>query len=101
MSLRSPCVHRQELLPLGARLSALKLAARNTCPMLLIPKAGNPPRLRVVVDLRKRNKNTRKLASPMPDMDGILRRVAKKRYRSIIDGADAYEQIRVVPEHVE
>ncbi|KIN99114.1 hypothetical protein M404DRAFT_78798, partial [Pisolithus tinctorius Marx 270] len=76
-------------------------AARNTCPMMLIPKAGNPPRLRVVVDLRERNKNTRKLSSPMPDMDGILRRVAKKPYRSIIDGADAYEQIRVVPEHVE
>jgi len=26
-------------------------AARNTCPMLLISKAGTPPRLRVVVDL--------------------------------------------------
>ena len=25
--------------------------ARNTCPMLLIPKVGNPTRLRVVVDL--------------------------------------------------
>ena len=26
-------------------------AARNTYPMLLIPKAGTPPRLQVVVDL--------------------------------------------------
>jgi len=50
--------------------------AQNTCPMLLIPKAGTPPRLRVVVDLRERNKNTRKLSSPMPDMEGILRQVA-------------------------
>lgn len=37
----------------------------------------------------------------MPDMEGILRRVARKPYRSIIDGADTYEQIRVIPEHVE
>jgi len=75
-------------------------AARNTCPMLLLPKPGSPPRLRVVVDLCERNKNTRKLSSPMPDMDGILRRVARKKYQSIIDGQDAYEQIRIVPEHV-
>lgn len=68
--------------------------------MLLLPKPGTPPRLRVVVDLRERNKNTRKVSSPMPDMDGILRRVARKNYRSIIDGQDAYEQIRIVPEHV-
>jgi len=68
-------------------------AARNTCPMLLLPKPGNPLRLRIVVDLRKRNKNTRKLSSPMLDMDGILRRVARKKYRSIIDGQDAYKQI--------
>jgi len=33
----------------------------------------------------------------MPDMEGILRRVARKPYRSIIDGQDTYEQIRVVP----
>ena len=42
-----------------------------------------------------------KRSSPLPDIDGILRRVAKGRYRSILDGKDAYEQIRVVPEHVE
>jgi len=37
----------------------------------------------------------------MPDMEGILRRVAKKPFHTIIDGQDAYEQIRVIPEHVE
>jgi len=75
--------------------------ARNTCPMLLITKPGIPTRLRVVVDLHEHNKNTRKLSSPMPDMEGILWRVARKPYRSIIDGQDAYEQICVIPEHVE
>jgi hypothetical protein len=37
----------------------------------------------------------------LPDIDGILRRVAKGHYRSIIDSQDAYEQIHIVPEHVE
>ena len=36
----------------------------------------------------------------MPDMEGILCRVASKPYRTIIDGQDAYEQIWVIPEHV-
>lgn len=76
----------------------------NTVPMLLIPKPGkkgDPPKLRTAVDLRARNKNTIKLSSPLPDIEGILRRAARARYRSIIDGQDAYEQIRIVPEHVE
>ncbi|KAJ3482856.1 hypothetical protein NLI96_g6704 [Meripilus lineatus] len=81
-------------------------AARNTAPMLLLTKPGTgkkgvPPRLRVVADLRERNKNTRKLTSPLPDMEGILRRLARKPYRSLMDGKDAYEQIRVEPEDVE
>ncbi|KAJ3572854.1 hypothetical protein NP233_g2799 [Leucocoprinus birnbaumii] len=78
--------------------------ARNAVPMLLIPKPrkeGEPPKLRTVVDLRERNRNTRKMSSPLPEIDGILRRVAGARYRSSIDLADAYEQIRVKPEHVE
>jgi hypothetical protein len=73
----------------------------NTAPMLLIPKVKtNPPKLRVVVDLRARNANTKKMTSPLPDMEGILRCVSRCKYRSLIDGQDAYEQIRVVPEHV-
>jgi len=80
-------------------------SARNTSPMLLLTKPGTgvkgiPPKLRVVCDLRERNANTHKVTSPLPDMEGILRRVARKPYRSLIDGKDAYEQIRVEPEHV-
>jgi hypothetical protein len=56
-------------------------SARNTVPMLLIPKPGTkPPQLRTVVDLRERNKNTRKLTSPLPDMEGMLRRTASKPF---------------------
>lgn len=76
----------------------------NTVPMMLIPKPGKPgeaPRLRTVFDLRAHNANTVKRSSPLPDIDGILRRVARGKYRSILDGKDAYEQIRIVPEHVE
>ena len=34
-------------------------------------------------------------------MEGILRRISRRPYRSLIDGKDAYEQIRIEPEHVE
>lgn len=34
------------------------------------------------------------------DIDAILRNVTRCRFRSLIDGVDAFEQIRVVPEHV-
>jgi hypothetical protein len=37
----------------------------------------------------------------LPDINGILCWVAKGQYRSIIDGQDAYEQIRIIPEHVD
>ena len=77
-------------------------SAGNMVPMLLIPKPGkNPPELRTVVDLRERNKNTHRLTSPLPDMDGMLRRTAGKRFQTALDLKSAYEQIRIVPEHVE
>lgn len=70
--------------------------------MLLIPKVGKQKHLlRTVVDLRARNANTRKVSAPLPSIDGILHRVAKAKFRSIIDGKDAYEQIRIIPEHVD
>lgn len=76
-------------------------SASNTVPMLLIAKPKrDKPELRTVFDLRERNKNTRKLTSPLPDIEGILRRVAKKPFRSALDLKAAYEQIRIVPEHV-
>jgi len=79
-------------------------SARNTVPMLLIPKPhakGEAPTLRTVFDLRSRNDNTQKLTSPLPDPEGILRRAAIHPYRSSMDGKDAYEQIRIIPEHVD
>jgi len=72
-------------------------------PMLILKKpdtGDNVIRIRTVVDCRERNLNTRKSVSPLPDIDAILRNVARHPYKSIIDGKDAYEQIRVEPEHV-
>ena len=72
----------------------------NTVPMLFIKKPGSE-KLCTVVDLHKRNKNTHKLSAPLPDIDGILCHVSKGKYRLIVDGQDAYEQIRIIPEHVD
>ena len=75
----------------------------NAIPLLMIPKvslSGGKPGLRTVFDKREQNQNTYKLASPLPDIEEILREVSRHKYQSLIDGKDAYGQIRVVPEHV-
>ena len=38
--------------------------------------------------------------SPLLDIESVLRRVVSKKYKSLIDGKDAYEQIRIISEHV-
>ncbi|QRV96035.1 Pol polyprotein/retrotransposon [Ceratobasidium sp. AG-Ba] len=74
----------------------------NATPMLILMKKSKDGKVavRTVLDKREINANTYKLSSPLPDIDGILIDVARHPYRSLIDGKDAYEQIRVIPEHV-
>ena len=75
----------------------------NTVPMMCVPKPhkkGESPKLRIVFDLRERNKNTKKLTSPLPDIDSILRHVASNPFVSVLDIHSAYEQMRVEPAHV-
>ncbi|QRV79630.1 Transposon Ty3-I Gag-Pol polyprotein [Ceratobasidium sp. AG-Ba] len=76
---------------------------KNAIPMLLIPKKGTEGEstLRTVLDKREQNANTYKVASPLPDIQEILWKVSQYKYRTLIDGKDAYEQIRVEPEDVE
>ncbi|QRV77164.1 Pol polyprotein/retrotransposon [Ceratobasidium sp. AG-Ba] len=78
-------------------------AGTNAIPMLILMKKSNSGQVavRTVLDKREQNANTYKLASPLPDIDNILMEVSRHPYRSLIDGKDAYEQIRVIPEHVE
>ncbi|EUC59384.1 Pol polyprotein/retrotransposon, putative, partial [Rhizoctonia solani AG-3 Rhs1AP] len=75
----------------------------NAIPMLLLQKKSKDGKtaLRTVLDKREINANTYKLASPLPDINDILMEVSKHPYRSLIDGKDAYEQIRIIPEHVD
>src|SRR5262249_9048855 len=75
----------------------------NTSPMLILakpPKADGKVRIRTVVDKREQNKNTRKLTTPLPDIEAILRNVVRHKHKSLIDGKEEYEQIRKIPEHV-
>ncbi|KAG9221453.1 hypothetical protein CCMSSC00406_0010144 [Pleurotus cornucopiae] len=71
----------------------------NAVPMLHIYKPGTKL-LRIVVDSRERNANTVKMSTPMPNIEVILRRIAAHLFRSSMDGKDAYEQIRIIAEHV-
>jgi hypothetical protein len=67
-------------------------------PLLCVPKKDG--RLRTVVDARQRNDNTAKDVTPLPDQEVIREDVARAKYRSKIDLADAYEQVRVEPNDV-
>lgn len=42
----------------------------------------------------------KKMSAPLPEMDGILRNVCRHKHWSLVDGKDAYEQIRVATEDV-
>lgn len=75
----------------------------NSVPLLILPKPDKGDgvlRARTTFDCRARNDNTVKLASPLPNIEDILRNVAGKKFRSLIDGNEAFEQIRVTPDHV-
>lgn len=71
--------------------------------MLIMMKKSKDGKIavRTVLDKREINANTYKLASPLPDINDILMEVSQHKYQSLIDGKDAYEQIHVIPEHVE
>ena len=61
----------------------------NAIPLLMIPKvstSSDKPGLRTVFNKREQNTNTYKLASPLPDIEEILREVSKHKFRSLIDG---------------
>jgi hypothetical protein len=61
-------------------------------PMLMIKKPGTkPPLLQNVGDLHVRNLNTIKMASPLPDINGIVQCIAQHRYQSLMDGKEFFE----------
>jgi hypothetical protein len=70
----------------------------NASPIMFLRKPAGG--MRNTVDLRARNDNTEKMASPLPDQDGIRRRVAGSKYFTAMDLEGAYEQVRVEPDDV-
>ena len=64
-------------------------------PLMCIAKKDG--KLRTVIDARQRNDNTVKDVTPMPDQELIREDVARAKYKSKFDLADAYEQVRVEP----
>jgi len=74
-------------------------ALESACALFAVPKPGSQE-ARFVINLKPRNANTRKMHTPLPDMTGIRNTLAAHPYRSKLDFKNAYEQIRIVPEHV-
>ena len=72
--------------------------AHQVVPMLCIPKKNG--KLCTVFDLREQNDNTVKDVTLFPDQDIIHNDMARAAYQSKLDMSEAYEQIRIVPEHV-
>jgi RNase H-like domain found in reverse transcriptase/Reverse transcriptase (RNA-dependent DNA polymerase)/Integrase zinc binding domain len=70
----------------------------SAAPMLCLRKKTG--KLRTVIDARKRNDNTVKDVTPFPDQDRIRHDLARAKFRSKLDMTDAYEQIRINPDHV-
>ncbi|SCV71302.1 BQ2448_2890 [Microbotryum intermedium] len=72
----------------------------SAAPVFAIPKK-NSQTARFVIDLCARNSNTTKRFLPIPDMTSVCYEAARLRYRSKFDMAAAFEQVQVIPEHVE
>ena len=65
---------------------------------MCIPKKDG--KLRTVVDAHQRNDNMIKDLTPLPDQEVIREDVAQAKFRSKMDLADAYKQVRVEPRDV-
>lgn len=74
-------------------------ALDSACAMFAVPKHDRAE-ARFVVNLKPRNANTVKMHTPIPDMRQIRNTVAAHPYRTKLDFKNAFEQIRVVPDHV-
>ena len=72
--------------------------AHQAVPMLCILKKNS--KLCTVFDLREQNNNMVKDMTPFPDQDIIHNDMARVAYRLKLDMSEAYEQIRIVPEHI-
>lgn len=74
----------------------------NATPMLYLKMKTKDGSLQLctVLDKSKKNTNTRKLVSPLLDIEETLETVSRYKYRTVLDGKDAYKRIWVAPDHV-
>lgn len=78
--------------------------AKNAAPLMFLAKRGKPGEplgMRNTTDVRDRNANTEKVASPVPDQRGMLYRAASHKYLSALDTQGAYDCVRVHPDDVQ
>ena len=68
-------------------------------PIIFIRKKTGE--LRMTVDYRALNHQTKKDVYPLPRIDDLLDKLAKAKYLSAIDLASGYHQIAMAPEDIE
>ena len=68
-------------------------------PIILVRKKTGE--LRMTVDYRALNHQTKKDVYPLPRIDDLLDKLAKAKYLSAIDLASGYHQIAMAPEDIE
>ena len=68
-------------------------------PIIFIRKKTGE--LRMTVDYRALNRQTKKDVYPLPRIDDLLDKLAKAKYLSAIDLASGYHQIAMAPEDIE
>jgi hypothetical protein len=64
----------------------------------LVPVKKKSGEIRLSLDFRNLNRNSRKDNYPLPNMEQILQRVTGAARISMIDGFSSYNQISVIPE---
>ena len=74
-------------------------ALDSASPMFAAPKSDRS-KARFVIDLRKRNANTHRQVTPIPDIRRMRENVARAKFRSKYDFIAMFEQIRINPDSV-
>ena len=70
-------------------------------PILMVPKPGQPGKLRMVVDYRALNLLTQADRYPLPTIDGLLQQMAGARVFSTMDLLNGFWQMPLLEEHRE
>jgi hypothetical protein len=77
MILGTPWLYQHQV-SIGLHPARIRIESNKSIPIRR--DADTKPLLRTIFDLRERNKNTQKLTSPLPNMEGMLRRAARHKY---------------------